>query len=105
MAEQPDAGPARPEPKGPDVELQIITSPHGGRISVDGSFGGPDGTTFRRPRGTTVTFTCKQYDKGKVVASGKLRIKFGDTLMAICEMRSIAKRKCLEETKNPFDDC
>ena len=40
-----------------------------------------------------------------MVASGKLRIKFGDTLMAICEMRPLARQKCLEETKNPFDDC
>ena len=82
-----------------------MTSPAGGRINMDGSFGGPDGTTFRRPRGSTVTFTCRQVEKGKVVASGKLRIKFGDTLMAICHMRPIASQKCLEETKNPFDDC
>ena len=37
--------------------------------------------------------------------SGKLRIKFGDTLMAICEMRPLARQKCIEENKNPFDDC
>jgi hypothetical protein len=103
----------RPEPaievegKGPDIEIQVVTEPRGGRLIHGDIDGGPDGTNFRRPEGTILHLECRKYDRAqRIAARGTVRLAFdGTSHLAICRMNPVSPTKCVEGLKNPLDDC
>jgi serine/threonine protein kinase len=102
-----DAGPTESLGRGPDIEVQVVTDPRGGRLIHDGIDGGPDGTNFRRPEGTVLRLECRKYDKNQRVAGrGTVFIEFdGRSHVSVCRMRPVNRPKCNAELKNPLDDC
>jgi serine/threonine protein kinase len=80
--------------------VQIITKPEGATLYVGATYRGVGGTSIEEPAGTKLDVTCK-YPNHK---PGTVRIVFdGKNELALCETKRI--KLCVDNIKNPFDDC
>jgi hypothetical protein len=82
------------------ISIQVITKPEGATLYEGTSYRGPGGTNLEMPFGSKVEITCKHagYKNGTVqlVFDGKQEI-------ALCSLKRI--KICIDNIKNPFDDC
>ena len=112
----PDAGhPPRPLPHTKDagvpviadtpnhrgtILVQVITKPEGANLYDGYHYRGPGGTQLEEPFGTKLVLTCRQpgYKPGKVEV-----VFDGKTDLRVCALERI--KICINNIKNPFDDC
>jgi serine/threonine-protein kinase len=81
-------------------QIQVLTKPEGATLYVGATYRGVGGTTIEEPAGTKLEVTCK-YPNHK---SGKVQIVFdGKNELAMCETKRV--KLCVQNIKNPFDDC
>jgi hypothetical protein len=82
------------------ISIQIITKPEDATLYNGTTYTGPGGTNLELPFGSKLELTCKKagYKPGKVelVFDGKQEI-------ALCTCQRI--KICIDNIKNPFDDC
>ena len=82
------------------IQIQVITKPEDATLYNGTTYTGPGGTNVEMPFGTKLEITCKKtgYKPGKVqlVFDGKQEI-------ALCALQRI--KICIDNIKNPFDDC
>jgi serine/threonine protein kinase len=111
-----DAGSGDVTGTGDHVTVKVITVPTGGALYIGKDYyAGSDGTSLRRPGGSTLTVRCTV--RGH--RPGRVKVLFdGDTGVAICRMKrervgpgpgpgtgSGTATKCVDGIKNPFGDC
>jgi hypothetical protein len=80
--------------------IQILTKPEGANLYDGYTYRGPGGTTIEASPGTRLEITCKQpgYQPGTV------QLVFdGRTDVVLCVAKRI--KICVDNIKNPFDDC
>jgi hypothetical protein len=92
---------AVPTPNGRGtIQIQVITKPEDATLYNGTTYTGPGGTNIEMPWGTKLEITCKKtgYKPGTVelVFDGKQEV-------ALCQLRRI--KICIDNIKNPFDDC
>ena len=84
----------------PRMQVEVITKPETATLYEGMSYNGPSGTKIERPYGTRATIQCRQigYKPGTVdlVFDGKSEV-------ALCVLQRI--KLCIDNVKNPFDDC
>jgi serine/threonine protein kinase len=102
---KPDAGvgvaviPDTPNQRG-TIMVQVLTKPEGATLYVGTSYRGPGGATLEEALGTRLDVRCTQ----KGYKEGKVTITFdGKTEVALCVLTRI--KICIDNVKNPFDDC
>ena len=82
------------------VTVQILTYPDEGTIYSGRTYRGPAGTTVVEPYGTVARFTCTKVG----FKEGSVEVRFDDkTPIAVCVMTR--KKLCVEDLKNPYDQC
>ena len=82
------------------LPIQILTKPEGATLYEGYTYRGPGGTTIEASPGTKLEITCKQpgYQPGTV------QLVFdGRTDVVLCVAKRI--KICINNIKNPFDDC
>jgi serine/threonine protein kinase len=100
----PSPGPGPRTPETPNhrgtILVQVVTRPEGANLFEGTHYRGPSGTLLEEPLGTRLTITCRQsgYKPGKV----ELRFD-GKSEHALCVLERI--KICINNIKNPFDDC
>jgi serine/threonine protein kinase len=89
-----------PLPNTRGVQIQVLTRPEGARLYAGTTYRGVGGTTIEELRGSKIEITCKEqgYKPGVVqlVFDGR-----NDVVLCILERIKI----CIDNIKNPFDDC
>ena len=91
----PDYGSNRPR-----VQVEVITKPETATLYENTSYNGPSGTKIERPYGTHTTIQCRQIG----YKPGTVELVFdGKTEVALCVLQRI--KICIDNVKNPFDDC
>ncbi len=95
------AGTSIPTPNGRGtIQIQVITKPEDATLYNGTTYTGPGGTNIEMPFGTKLAITCKKagYKPGSVelVFDGKQEI-------ALCQLKRV--KICIDNIKNPFDDC
>jgi serine/threonine protein kinase len=83
-------------------EIKIYTEPSGAELFIGNTYAGPDGLRMRRKFGDSYTVTC--HLKGYLDGSVKVRFN-GKRSIYECKLKKRRVKKCVEGTKNPFDDC
>jgi serine/threonine protein kinase len=114
---EPDAGHApRPQPRRdagvpviamPDtpnhrgtILVQVITKPEGANLYDGYHYRGPGGTQVEEAYGTKLVLTCRLAG----YKPGKVEVVFdGKTDLRVCTLARI--KICVDNIKNPFDDC
>jgi hypothetical protein len=94
----------RREPRSTDsrreITVQILTYPEEGTVYRGRTYRGPAGTTVVEPYGTVARFTCTKVG----YKEGYVDVKFDDkTPIAVCVMSR--KKLCVDDLKNPYDQC
>ena len=81
-------------------QIEVITKPETATLYEGTSYNGPSGTKVERPFGTHATIQCRQvgYKPGTVELSFD-----GKSDVALCVLQRI--KICIDNVKNPFDDC
>ncbi len=91
--------PETPNQRG-TIMVQVLTKPEGATLYVGTSYRGPGGATLEEPLGTRLEVRCTQ----KGYKEGKVTVAFdGRTEVALCVLTRI--KICIDNVKNPFDDC
>ena len=82
------------------ISIQVLTKPEGATLYNGTTYSGPGGTNIEAPYGTKMEIVCKQagYKPGKVdlVFDGTKEVE-------LCVLTRI--KICIDNVKNPFDDC
>ncbi|MFN0251772.1 MAG: protein kinase domain-containing protein [Kofleriaceae bacterium] len=82
------------------IMVQVLTKPEGATLYVGTSYRGPGGATLEEALGTRLDVRCTQ----KGYREGKVTVTFdGKTEVALCVLTRI--KLCIDNVKNPFDDC
>jgi len=82
------------------ISIQIITKPEGANLYEGHSYRGPGGTNMEQPFGAKVDLTCRKSG----YKPGTVQLVFdGKTEYAMCVLTRI--KICINNIKNPFDDC
>jgi serine/threonine protein kinase len=101
VSDSADAAVPRPLPAG-ELEVTIVTRPRGAQLFIGHSYAGSDGLNLRRDAGATLTVTCQLSG----FLDGSVKVSFdGEQEVFLCRLRETRRKKCVEGTKNPFDDC
>jgi hypothetical protein len=83
------------------IIVQVLTKPEGANLYDNGQhYRGPGGAQLEEPWGSRLTITCRQpgYKPGNV------EVNFdGNTTAVLCVLQRI--KLCINNIKNPFDDC
>jgi hypothetical protein len=94
-----DAAIATPNGRG-TLAIQVITKPEDATLYNGTTYTGPGGSNVEMPFGSKLELTCKKtgYKPGKVqlVFDGSMEI-------ALCSLQRV--KICIDNIKNPFDDC
>ncbi|MEJ7597048.1 MAG: hypothetical protein WKG01_03985 [Kofleriaceae bacterium] len=95
-----DGGMTVPIPNERGIQIQVLTRPEGARLYAGTTYRGIGGTTIEEPRGSRVELTCKEpgYKPGNVSL-----VFDGSTEVVLCVLQRI--KICIDNIKNPFDDC
>ncbi len=82
------------------IIIQVLSKPETATLYVGTSYRGPSGTQLEEAFGNHVTVECRQagYKPGKVELSFD-----GKTEVVLCVLERI--KICINNIKNPFDDC
>jgi len=110
-----DAGVIRPRPDAsvvvtnviPDtpnrrgtIMIQVLTKPEGANLYAGTTYRGPGGTQLEEPLGAKLDIRCHQQG----YKDGKVSLVFdGKTDVVLCTLQRI--KICINNIKNPFDDC
>jgi serine/threonine protein kinase len=95
----PGPGPTTPYHHG-TILVQVTTQPDGANLFEGTHYRGPGGTQLEEPLGSKLTITCRRTG----YKSGRVDIVFdGKTEEAVCKLTRI--KLCINNIKNPFDDC
>jgi serine/threonine protein kinase len=82
------------------ISVQVITKPEDATLYNGTTYTGPGGTNVEQPYGTKLVLTCKKQG----YKTGTIEIVFdGKTEVAMCTAPRI--KLCIDNIKNPFDDC
>jgi hypothetical protein len=82
------------------VSVTVMTKPDTARLFVGTTYRGPGGTTLEEPFGTKLEVSCR----APGYKSGTIQIAFdGSAEVTLCAMTRI--KICIDNIKNPFDDC
>jgi serine/threonine protein kinase len=82
------------------IAIQVMTKPDTARLYVGTTYRGPGGTTLEEPAGTVYDVQCRAAG----YKPGTVRVAFdGRVEVALCAMTRI--KICIDNIKNPFDDC
>ena len=82
------------------ILVQVITKPEGANLYDGTTYRGPGGTQLEEPYGSRLVLTCRQAG----YRSGKVEVVFdGKTELRVCVLERI--KICIDNIKNPFDDC
>ena len=94
-----DAG-LTPVPHERGIQIQVLTRPEGARLYAGTTYRGIGGTTIEEARGSRLELTCKEpgYKPGTVSL-----VFDGKTEVMLCVLQRI--KICIDNIKNPFDDC
>ena len=94
-----DAAIATPNGRG-TVSIQVITKPEDATLYNGTTYAGPGGTNLEMPYGSKVELTCKKTG----YKPGKVQLVFdGSQEIALCSLQRV--KICIDNIKNPFDDC
>ncbi len=82
------------------IVITVMTKPDTAALYVGSTYHGPGGTSIEEPYGTHYDIECKAagYKPGKVALTFD-----GRTEVTLCVMQRI--KICIDNIKNPFDDC
>ena len=82
------------------ITITVMTKPDTAQLYVGTSYHGPGGTSIEEPFGTRYDVDCRAtgYKPGKVSL-----VFDGKTEVTLCVMQRI--KICIDNIKNPFDDC
>jgi serine/threonine protein kinase len=82
------------------IAIQVMTKPDTARLYVGTTYRGPGGTTLEEAAGTVYDVQCRAAG----YKPGTVRVAFdGRVEVALCAMTRI--KICIDNIKNPFDDC
>jgi serine/threonine protein kinase len=82
------------------ISIQVITKPEDATLYNGTTYTGPGGTNVEQPYGSKLVLTCKKQG----YKTGTVEIVFdGKTEVAMCTAPRI--KLCIDNIKNPFDDC
>ncbi|MDX2087120.1 MAG: protein kinase [Kofleriaceae bacterium] len=82
------------------IMVQVITKPERAQLFVGTTYRGDGGTTLEEPWGAKLDIRCHQ----KGYKDGTVQVTFdGNTEIALCVLTRI--KICIDNVKNPFDDC
>jgi serine/threonine protein kinase len=83
------------------IIVQVLTKPEGANLYDNGQhYRGPGGAQLEEPWGSRLTITCRQPG----YKSGTVEVNFdGNTTAVLCVLQRI--KLCINNIKNPFDDC
>jgi serine/threonine protein kinase len=82
------------------VQVQVLTRPEGALLYEGSLYRGPGGAQLAEPFGTRLVITCTQTG----YKPGTVEVVFdGNTEAVLCALKRI--RVCINNIKNPFDDC
>jgi hypothetical protein len=82
------------------ILVQVITKPEGANLYEGTTYRGPGGTQIEEPYGARLVLTCRQPG----YRPGKVEVVFdGKTELRVCVLERI--KICINNIKNPFDDC
>ncbi len=91
--------PTTPNGRG-TISIQVITKPEGATLYEGHSYRGPGGTNVEQPFGASTDITCRLTG----YKPGAVHLVFdGKTEFALCVLERI--KVCINNIKNPFDDC
>jgi hypothetical protein len=91
--------PVTPNGRG-TIMIQVLTKPEGANLYVGTTYRGPGGTQLEEPLGARVQIRCHQQG----YKDGTVELVFdGKTEVAMCVLKRI--KLCINNIKNPFDDC
>jgi hypothetical protein len=80
--------------------IKVITRPETARLYNGTTYAGPGGTDIEMPYGTKLDITCKAtgYKPGSVSL-----VFDGENEAVLCVLKRV--KICIDDIKNPFDDC
>ena len=83
------------------IAVQVLTRPDGAKLYDDGGhYRGPGGAQLEEAYGTRITVRCRQAG----YRPGSVEVRFdGATSAVLCVLERI--KLCINNLKNPFDDC
>jgi hypothetical protein len=80
--------------------IQVITKPEGANLYAGHTYTGPSGTNIEQPPGTKMELQCRL----RGYKPGTVSLVFdGKTEYVLCVLTRI--KICIDNIKNPFDDC
>jgi serine/threonine protein kinase len=94
-----DAAITTPNGRG-TISIQVITKPEDATLYNGTTYAGPGGTNIEMPFGAKAELTCKKTG----YKPGKVQLVFdGSQEIALCALQRV--KICIDNIKNPFDDC
>ena len=82
------------------ILIQVLTKPEGATLYSGTTYRGPGGTQLEEPLGAKLEIRCHQQG----YKDGKVQLVFdGKTEVVLCVLQRI--KICIDNVKNPFDDC
>ncbi len=82
------------------IMIQVLTKPEGANLYAGTTYRGPGGTQLEEPLGSKLDLRCHQQG----YKDGKVSLVFdGRTDVVLCSLQRI--KICINNIKNPFDDC
>jgi serine/threonine protein kinase len=82
------------------ILIQVLTKPEGATLYAGTTYRGPGGTQLEEPLGAKLEIRCHQQG----YKDGKVQLVFdGKTEVVLCVLQRI--KICIDNVKNPFDDC
>ena len=82
------------------IMIQVLTKPEGATLYAGPTYRGPGGTQLEEPLGSHMEIRCHQQG----YKDGKVQLVFdGKTEVVLCVLQRI--KICINNIKNPFDDC
>nr|MBA3461975.1 serine/threonine protein kinase [Deltaproteobacteria bacterium] len=82
------------------IVIQVLTKPEGATLYAGYTYRGPGGTQLEEPLGAKLEIRCHQQG----YKDGKVQLVFdGKTEVVLCVLQRI--KICIDNVKNPFDDC
>ncbi len=82
------------------IMIQVLTKPEGANLYAGNTYRGPGGTQIEEPLGSKLDLRCHQQG----YKDGKVQLVFdGKTEVVLCALVRI--KLCINNIKNPFDDC
>jgi hypothetical protein len=82
------------------IMVQVLTKPEGASLFDGTHYRGPGGAELEEAFGTKLAITCRQ--TGYKPATVEINFD-GNTTAVLCELKRI--KICINNIKNPFDDC